>query len=268
MAAVKQDARKDSLAVNMKIVLWEWPRGLLGPVEGVSSLCRGGAPWVCYRTAGIEPLGADRSAASLSEAIHRVIARSVSSEEELKAAAQRVRFLVTDGASDELAAAGFAQQKLPHLDFHMIDESHSAMLLLKKCLKADPEVAKTEELLVSGKESVSKLLTTSGVAKSLLQGAQMSDAVGVLHSFSWAMQRFDSRKKPLARVCQRLGQCFTTLAKIADVKDDESVETASRLLQELTGPNCSRLVLAGLMADLVFEHSAFVHSTAAATLHR
>ena len=109
--------------------------------------------------------------------------------------------LVTVGASDELAAGSFASRSLPHLAFRL-DESHSAM---KKVLKADPEVQKTEELLVCGQESVSKFRKTSGTAKSLLQAAEMEDAVGVLFLSSWAMQRFDSKKKPLARVCQGLG---------------------------------------------------------------
>ena len=119
-----------------------------------------------------------------------------------------------------LAAGSFASRKLPHLAFRLVDESQSAMLLLQKVLMADPEVHKTEELLVSGQESASKFLTTSGIAKSLSQAAEMEDAVGVLFSLSWAMQRFGSRKKPLAKVCQRLRQVFSTLAKAAEVRND------------------------------------------------
>lgn len=261
--ALKQDGRGDAVAVDCKLVLWRWPPGLPTdpPIHGLKSLNNGKAPWVACRFAVLTELGADHGADALLHSFESVLSKHADDEEHLRSLAEKVRFLITDGARDELSAGRKFMAQYPSTKFHLVDECHTAMLALKKVLAADPEIELVERLLVSGKKpySVAKWLSTSGIASSYFKDEERADAVAVLENLSWAMQRFDSRKRPLSRICLRLKQVFGCLASLAESKQKHASE-CKKLLESLSGPHTNRLVLAAMLADVAWEHSAWVHS--------
>ena len=136
-----QDARKNALAIRVKLVLWSWPRGLAHRDEylpgGVVSLNGGKAPWIVDRLAAVPTLDHDQSA----EAKARLTVDALESKwgEGAAGHAQRAfRFFCTDNASDELKAGQLCKSLFPRLDFQMADSAHSAMLVLKNAMAADP----------------------------------------------------------------------------------------------------------------------------------
>lgn len=88
----------------------------------------------------------------------------------------------------------------------------------------------------------------------------MADGVAVLQHFGFAPQRFDSRKKPFARAALRLEQAFSCLALEAEGQDPKRKNCALELLEGLSGANSSRILLAGMLADVMWEVSAWVHA--------
>lgn len=87
----------------------------------------------------------------------------------------------------------------------------------------------------------------------------MADGLSVLKHFGWAPQRFDSRKKPYARAALRLQQAFSSLAAEAEGHDPKRRDCALHLLNGLSGANSGRILLAGMLADLTWEFSKWVH---------
>lgn len=261
-AGLQQDGRGDAVAVTCKMVLWRWPPGLSTdpPVHGVLSLNNGKAPWIVCRVAALTELKADRGADALLDSLESTLCKHSQDENNLKDIAGKIWFVTTDGAADELSAGRKFMNKHRNVRFHFTDECHTAMLALKKVLSADPEIEEVERLLVSGKRpySVAKWLSTSDICAAHFKDEERADAVSVLENLSWAMQRFDSRKKPLARICLRLQQVFGALASVAESKHKMAAD-ARKLLESLSGDHTNRLVLAAMLADLCWEHSAWVH---------
>ena len=249
--------------MNLHMLLWQWPAGLPRdpPISGVQSLNSGKGPWVVSRIAALTELGSDHGSEALYQSFESACNRYATDPADLELLKAKLHFVTTDGAADELAAGRRMQASYPNMFFHATDECHTAMLALKKVLAADPEIEETERLLVSSKNppSLAKWLSTSGVASSYFKEHERMDCVQVLESLSFALQRFDSRKKPLSRISMRLQQAFGALASVAESRHKHAPE-AKRTLEALSGQNSSRLVLAAMLADVTWEHSYWVHS--------
>ena len=173
VAAVIQDARDDKVPVLLKLVLWNWPRGLPrheGKLPaGVTAFGpKGGAPWVGVRVATVG------TAAEKSEGLSIAVAKASLDEAKADINKRKVRFVVTDGAFDALSYADAAVAELPNCRFHSEDESHGAMTILKHAMKGDEEIAATDALFVSGKNpySLAKFMGTSSHFARLFQAEQ------------------------------------------------------------------------------------------------
>ena len=254
-----QDARDTKVPVLLKLVLWSWPRGLQkDAVLGVESMGHSGAgpPWVALRVAAVG------HANDKGQSLINSVAALCPNDAAFSACKQRVRFMCTDGAFDQLRVADSARACFENLRFHTEDESHGALTIMRHAMEADQEISMTDSLFVSGKApySLAKFLGTSSHFAALFQQEQVADGLAVLKSFGFAPQRFDSRKKPFSRACQRLRQAFSALAKEAEGTDQKRRACALQLLEGLSGENSHRILLGGLLADLHFEFSRWVHS--------
>lgn len=109
--------------------------------------------------------------------------------------------------------------------------------------------------------SLARFLTHSERFRARFGEVQRAAAVQVLQHLGWRPARIDSKKRPLGRFCMRLQHCFETLALEADeTSDKKRRDTATSLLQAFSGANTSRLVLAGMIADLAHEHAVWVRA--------
>ena len=83
----------------------------------------------------------------------------------------------------------------------------------------------------------------------------------MLTHLGWRPARIDSKKKPLGRFCSRIAQCFEALALEADSTEDKKRrDNATVLLQAFSGSRTTRLVLAGMLADLAHEHAIWMRA--------
>ena len=256
-----QDAREDKVPVILKMVLWSWPRGLPRPngklPTGVESLgVHDRGPWVAHRVAAV---GEGKDKAQL---LVDAVAKNCNDDAAFAGCVAKVHFLATDGAFDELAAGDRVRADLPNCRFHSEDESHGALTVIKHAMEADEELRETDMLFVSGKKpySLAKLMSTSRHFAKLVEEEQVKDGLAVLKHFGWAPQRFDSRKKPMGRAALRLRQAFGALALEAESNDAKRRAAALHLLEGLSGENSHRILLAGMLADFLHEHSQWVHS--------
>ena len=124
-------------------------------------------------------------------------------------------------------------------------------------MKDDTEITITDQLLVTGKKpySLAKFLSTSMVFRKTVGDAQLEDEVSFVKNFGWAPQRFNSRARPYARECRRWKTIFDAVSAEAT---GQNRDRATMYLVELGGEHSSRLVLAGLLADLSAEHYTWV----------
>ena len=145
--------------------------------------------------------------------------------------------------------------------FDAWDESHSAVKLLQKALADDPEIKAVDELLVTGKTpaSLAKLLSTSDVFRKKFGDAQAAVDAAWVKNFGWAPQRFQSRARPYARECRRWKAIWSAVAsEAASSASPDRRALATMYLTQLGGEFSSRLLLAGLLADLAVEHYNWV----------
>ena len=146
--------------------------------------------------------------------------------------------------------------------FQSTDVSHGSLVALKSALMADDEVSLVDRLLVRGKSppSLSKLLRTSEKMQAMLKEEEVAECLGLLSHFGFAPQRFDSRKVPLGRFAWRLRQSLAVLAAEAESGEEKRRKAAENILEQISGDNTWRLVLAGMLADMTHEYSKFVHA--------
>ncbi len=88
----------------------------------------------------------------------------------------------------------------------------------------------------------------------------MADCVAVVSHFGYAPQRLDSKKTPYGRVALKVRQAYSAVARVAETGDDKYKAAAKRFLHMTSGQHTSRLLLAGMIADLTHEFSKYVHS--------
>ena len=116
---------------------------------------------------------------------------------------------------------------------------------------------------MSNKEppSLAQFLSTSDRFRSKFQEQEQADTVSVLKHFGYAPQRFSSRSKPFGRFARRLRSIFTIVGEEAECQDARRREFAQTLLEQLSGRHSMRLVLAGMLADLLHEHTKWTRSS-------
>ena len=253
VCCLKQDGKASKVVLNVKSVVWRWPTGLKRDPwpAGVVSLSGANGPWIAHRIGGLSELRRSHGPEALSQSIEDKLAEHCHNAEEVAALKAKCIFFTSDGAASEVASGCLLGAK-----FVEQDESHSAMLVLKDCIGADPEVALVDRLLVSGTEnprSAAKLLSTSDRFSAIFQDEEQQDAVQVLQHFGWSMPRFSSRKKPTARTARRLQQLFACLAQESEEPKSRFKDDAIALIEGLSGDNSMRLVLGGMMADLYWS---------------
>lgn len=263
-AAFKQDGRGQHVMNTLHLVLWSWPRGLNRTQSGVECFGQEDAgPWLVSRVAALSSLKSDHSAAAKCAAAEEAIASNCPSSDAFAHAQQVLRHYISDNANDAVQTGQLLQRKFGQLQFMAQGAMHSAALVLKTTLASDPEIELVEQLLVSRKKppSLARLLTQSERFRAEFGERQREAGVKALTHLGWRPARVDSKKKPLGRFALRLQQCFEILAwEAEDSKDVNRRDAASNLLQELSGENTARLVLAGMIADLAHEHAIWTRA--------
>ena len=223
----------------------------------------GSGPWPVSRVAALSSLTSDHSAAAKCAAAEEAIASNCPSAADFAHAQKVVRHYISDNANDAVQTGQLLQKKLGQLHFMAQGAMHSAALVLKTTLASDPEIELVEQLLVSRKSppSLARLLTQSERFRAKFGERQQAAGVKALTHLGWRPARVDSKKKPLGRFAIRLQQCFEILAwEAEESKDVKRREGAANLLQELSGENTARLVLAGMIADLAHEHAIWTRA--------
>lgn len=170
----------------------------------------------------------------------------------------KVRFYCSDNAADELKVARLLGLRCRNMDFEMSDTTHSRQLVLKNAMGLEPEAAIVQKLLVTGTDpepSLANFLNYSKRFASKFQDAERADCLTALRHLGWSAQRFDSRSKPFGRIASRLDAIFTVLADEADGSGPRA-KWATKLIEEIG--SYKRLVLAGLLADLMHLHMKWV----------
>ncbi len=171
-----------------------------------------------------------------------------------------VLFFTSDNANDEASAMSFLQVELKNLVFEVNDTTHSLQLAIRNAVAGDPEVDIVQKVLLTNKRpvpSVSNLLRHSPRFRSVFSKQQQEDSLAVLQHLGWAPQRMTSRSRPYARVCMRVKSLLAALAHEATHGPEK--DTAMAVLREIAP--YKRIMLAGLMADLTFEHHKAVRET-------
>jgi hypothetical protein len=155
-----------------------------------------------------------------------------------------------------------AVDKFPNLDFDIPDVTHSRQLVLKNALahSADSEIELVQHLFVTGTDpeaSLANFMTNSKRFQELFKEEEQALCLKMLVHLGWSPQRFDSRSKPLGRIATRLEAIFGCLAHEAEGSSSSTRKVwAQKLLMELS--QYSRLVIAGLLADLSSLHREWV----------
>ena len=220
-------------------------------------------PWLVDRIAAVGHLGSDQSSDAKRRLLREAVAKNCFDDAAFQHCRSIMRFFASDAAPDE-TQAGLQSYKLdfPNMKFLSTDPSHGSMVALKTAFQADEEVCTVDRLMVTGKNpaSLSKLVRTSAKLQEVLKDAQVEECVSILQHFGFAPQRFDAKKVPMGRIATRLRESFQAIAFEAENGEPKRRNAAENLLNELTGDKSMRLVLAGMMADLVHEHSKHVHA--------
>ena len=161
--------------------------------------------------------------------------------------AGKVMFDAKDNASDETLCSQTAKAVFKHM-IDVGDTTHTMQLIIKHATAGEPEVKLVEEVLLTNKKphkSVSGLLRDSSAARSSFTEEQEKQAEAVLRNLSWSPQRMSSRHKPYGRASLRP----TRAEHGGDV-----VDKAAALHNLKTLAPFRRMVLAGMMADVTWEH--------------
>ena len=262
------DGLERTYQVEIGTVLWSLPRALehlpahgeqAGWLEALSP--RG--PWIVERIIGMQEfphdMGCDGKVSMLEACVRRACLAGGELDTQLyQHVRKQTRVWCSDGADLQVprAASGF----FPGLVFLGWDEAHSAQRLCANSMKDDEEITITDQLLVTGKKpySLAKFLSTSMVFRKTVGDAQVADEVAFVKNVGWAPQRFNSRARPYARESRRWKSIFDAVAREAAGDNRDRRMLARMYLGELGGSNSSRLVLAGLLADLSAEHYTWV----------
>ena len=88
--------------------------------------------------------------------------------------------------------------------------------------------------------------------------AQAAAEAAWVKNFGWEPQRYQSRARPYARECRRWKPIWASVASEAVSSSPVRRALATMYLMELGGEFSSRLLLAGLLADLSVEHYNWV----------
>ena len=102
-------------------------------------------------------------------------------------------------------------------------------------------------------KSVAGLMRDSSAARSALREEQEKLAEVVLRHLSWSPQRMSSRHKPYGRASLRPRALFAFLAARAEHGGDADVKAAALHNKNSLAP-FRRMALAGMMADVTWEH--------------
>ena len=268
---LQADGLKRVYQVEIGTLLWKFPTSLRVYIENVSSFrwieeLGPKGPWLVDRVIGARDFPTDMGTANKVEMLEdcaRRAAVSAVGEVDTKLFAhmkKQTRVWTSDGADRDVFYA--AKIVFPGLQFEAWDESHSGVKLLQKALDDDPEIKKVDELLVTGKKtaSLAKFLSTSDVFRKKFEDAQAAKVEAAwVKNFGWAPQRFQSRARPYARECRRWKAIWSSVASEAASSDSSNRRAlATMYLMELGGEFSSRLLLAGLLADLSVEHYNWV----------
>jgi hypothetical protein len=169
----------------------------------------------------------------------------------------RTLMWASDGADRQVGMA--VTVFCPNMVFREWDECHSAVKSLPRSVEAVAEANTLDTLLVSGRDppSLAKFISTSDVFCKRFGHAVQQESVTYCKSFSWAMQRYTSRVRPLTKMSRRFVPVFTAVAAEAS-SNSARREIALHLMRELTGANSHRLILAGMLTDISVEHYRWV----------
>ena len=266
---LQADGLKRVYQVEIGTLLWKIPTSLRVYKENVSSFrwieeLGPQGPWLVDRVIGARDFPTNMGTADKVEMLEdcaRRAAVSAVGEVDTKLFAhmkKQTRVWTSDGADRDVFFA--AKAVFPGLLFEAWDESHSGVKLLQKALQDDPEIKRVDELLVTGKKpaSLAKFLSTSDVFRKKFGDAQAAVDAAWVKNFGWAPQRFQSRARPYARECRRWKAIWSAVASEAASASPDRRALATMYLMELGGEFSSRLLLAGLLADLSVEHYNWV----------
>ena len=106
--------------------------------------------------------------------------------------------------------------------------------------------------------SLAKFLTTSLVFRERASQAQHNSGLALCNNFGWAPQRYVSRREPLSKEVRRLDAIWNALGTEAAPSSSERTPIARFFLRELGGENSWRLVLGGILTDILEEHYLWV----------
>ena len=157
-------------------------------------------------------------------------------------------FDAKDNASDETLCSQTAKAVFKHMiDFG--DTTHTMQLIIKHATAGEPEVKLVEEVLLTNKNSPTRVSAHCCEIRVLpalpLRKEQEQQAEAVLRNLSWSPQRMSSRHKPYGRASLR-----PTRAE----HGGDAVDKAAALHNLKTLAPFRRMVLAGMMADVTWEH--------------
>ena len=266
---LQADGLERTYQVEIGTVIWSLPAFLKdsiahGEAAGWLEALGPKGPWIVERIIGMREFPQSMTChdkTSMLEASLRKACLSTSGDLDVQLhhhVREAMWAWCSDGADLDvpLAASAFC----PNLVFHGWDESHSAQRLMANAMKGDPEIVKTMQILVEGKQpySLAKFLSTSLVFRKTVGNAQLESSVAFVKKIGWAPQRYTSRSRPLARESRRWEAIFNAVAEEAAGPSEQRRVLARMFLVELGGENSSRLVLGGLLADLAAEHYTWI----------
>jgi len=266
---LQADGLDRTYQVEIGTVLWSVPSCLQhlpahGEKGGWLEVLGPRGPWIVERIIGMQefPQRMDCDGkVSMLEACVRRACLSASGEVDTKLhqhVREQTRVWCSDGADLQvpLAASAF----FPGLVFHAWDEAHSAQRLCANSMVDGDEITTTDQLLVTSKKpySLAKFLSTSMVFRKTVGDAQLADEIAFVKNVGWAPQRFNSRARPYARESRRWKTMFDAVATEASGDNRDRRILARMYFGELGGEHSSRLLLAGLLADLSAEHYTWV----------
>ena len=163
-------------------------------------------------------------------------------------------------------AKGGRQEKFPLLMHIDRDRPHRERSVMKGSWKRLEEPIKSLlDALMHGERSFFKLIKTSQRYKKYFIASQMEAPEGtetfakIMHSMSFAEQRYDSRSRPLMRFFKLLPIAIGTLVKLVENGTASEATHATELLSMLTGDaGFKRIVGAAVAADSMVLGWSFI----------
>ena len=258
VVALQQDGRDPWLVIMSRMVLWRMPRSEKDGCKRAtrSVLPDGGPPWTADRFLDAHRFWvADRTAEAQADILVKAVRRAAGTPVDFEAVADKVLFDTKDNAADEVACGRALKATFKNM-IDLTDTTHTMQLIMKHAVSGEPEVTLVQEVMLTNKKphkSVSSLLRDSSACRAAFANEQENEVKAVLRHLSWAPQRMSSRHKPYARASLRPGALFAFLADRAENASEGSDKKAALHNLEKLAP-FKRMVLAGMLADLTWEH--------------